>query len=298
MKIPRSHARAAALVAVLALSLLAGAAAAQALPGSPSAVRESVTEGCAVCGLTCFKPWSIPDRWDDSGRPGFPEWAGNGRWDSERFDDWNGNQLYDPGEPFTDQNGDGRYTSEYYHPFLTGYVASRDLGRSLVLKPGSPDEAPVPGVYYAIDFDPQGRRGQEGDQYARSIAECWYQYLGPGDGFSLRSGNLAGPTTQGVTDLIARDPSAYWDPATATIQGSLFDVSPRRAYICLHDPRIPAGPGRSRVRIVKIIAMFIEGIAPTGDLTAQFIRVQAPGYTACPPGYQRAEDAFILTTCP
>ena len=297
MKTPRSHTRAAALAAGLGLLLLAGAAAAQGLPRSPSEVRESLTEPCPCCTLSCLKPWSIPDRWDDSGRPGYPEWAGNGVWDGERFDDWNGNLYHDPGEPFTDGNGDGQYTSEFYHPLFTGYVASRDLGKSLVLKPGSPDSAPIPGVYYAVDFLPRGRHGQEGDLYERSITECWFTPVGVGDWFEMRSGNLAGPTVKGVGELIARDPGAYWDPTTETIQGSVFTVSPRRAYLCLHDPRVPAGPGRSRIRVIKIIAMFLEGIGPSGDLTAKFIRVQTPG-GACPPGYLSAGDAFVQVPCP
>jgi hypothetical protein len=297
MKTARRPARAAAPAAALACLLLAGAAASQSFPRSPTELRESVTDPCPCCTLSCFKPWSIPDRWDDYGRPGYPEWAGNGAWDSERFDDYDRNLLYDPGEPFTDGNGDGQYTSEYYHPLLTGYIASKDLGELLVLKPGSPDAAPVPGVYYAVDFLPRGRHGPEGDLYERAIAECWYSPVGPGDWFELRSGNLAGPTAKGVGDLIARDPGAYWDPVTYSIQGSAYTVSPRRAFLCLHDPRVSGGSGRSSVRIIKIVAMFIEGIGPTGDLTARFMRVQVPG-GACPAGYQSAEEAFILTPCP
>jgi len=125
------------------------------------AAAQSFPPGCSeVCSATCVKPWSLPDRWDDSGRPGWPAWTSNGRWDCEAFTDLDGDRLWDPGEPFQDGRDtqgatgpqDGAYTAELYDPSLTGYTAGADAGRLMTLKtpvttgPGYyPLALPIPG---------------------------------------------------------------------------------------------------------------------------------------------------------
>jgi hypothetical protein len=72
----------------------------------------------ATCGVQCIKPWSIPDRWDDStpiaGHNGAVKspggnWQNNGKYDMEPFTDLNDNLAWDVGEPFTDTDGDGTW---------------------------------------------------------------------------------------------------------------------------------------------------------------------------------------------
>src|SRR4051812_2321426 len=77
-----------------------------------------------LCSVDCVKPISIPDRWDDNSVPGATGWANNGVWDSEKFTDANGNEIYDLGEPFVDGSSawwrggagplDGKYSAENY----------------------------------------------------------------------------------------------------------------------------------------------------------------------------------------
>ncbi len=51
---------------------------------------------------------------------------------------------------------------------------------------------------------------------------------------------MSGPTIQGIDDLIAKDPSAYWDPNCECVKGSAFPTSPRVFPIPLYDPYVYA----------------------------------------------------------
>lgn len=58
----------------------------------------------ALCAVSCLKPWSIPDRWDDTTPiPGYDvgrnAWVNNEQWDREEFIDQNENGRWDAGEP-------------------------------------------------------------------------------------------------------------------------------------------------------------------------------------------------------
>jgi hypothetical protein len=264
------------------------------LPLSPAAAQGPlVPDGCyEVCATTCLKPFSIPDRWDDTGRPGWPRWSGNLHWDSEKFTDQNGNGLYDEGEPFQDgvdgsQGGgpqDGLYTSESYHPLLTGYIASKDLGELMRFKVANPHEASAPGQLYPNDLCFEGQC-TGGAVYRWNIANCNPTLCGPGDWVDTENGNMIGPTMQGLEELIAQDPGAQWDADCECITGSAFGAgkSPRIGLVPLHDPRIPLDSGRMQIQIVKIVAVFFEEVQGR-DAMIRFIRAQAPGGARCAPG--------------
>lgn len=277
----------------------------QTTPSRGNVAAVAVARAYEVGKVQCLKPWSIPDRWDDSGRPGWPQWANNDYWDSEKFDDTNENGLWDPGETFYDGvddggklNGgkDGQYTSEFYHPFLTGYIASRDLGELMRFKVASPGDASQPGQFYPIDLCIPGGGCTGADVYRQNIEECNPTFYGPGDEVATENGNMIGPTKQGLQELIDQDPNAYWDDGCQCVKGSEYSgsTSPRIAFIPLHDPRIPLESGKMDLRIVKIIAVFFEDVNPSGDVWARFIKVQAPGQPL-PPGQQGAGYVFNLS---
>jgi len=65
-----------------------------------------IPPGCSeLCAVSCIKPISIPDRWDDvtaipdMRRAGPAKLANNFSYDQENFTDLNSNQLWDPGNP-------------------------------------------------------------------------------------------------------------------------------------------------------------------------------------------------------
>lgn len=263
--------------------------------GNSDTVTKVAVAACgATCGVTCVKPWTIPDRWDDvtpirGYMTGNKKWQNNKAWDSEPLtNDINGNGIYDRGDGYTDGNGNGQYDAENYNDVLTGYIPDPypgnylsplgDLGLELTLKADN-DSKPTPGQYHAIDLPPlnRGTPITGADEYRRNIMDCNVASVWPGDHLQLEPGNMTGPTAQGMRELIAKDPDAYWDPITQSVQDSDFEVSPRIVLIPVHDPRIPIESGRNYVQVVKIVAFFMERMTGNDEVKGRFLKVRNPG---------------------
>jgi hypothetical protein len=138
----------------------------------------------------------------------------------------------------------------------------------------------VSGQYWSIDLPPLG--GEQapltgGDWYREWIRSCAPYEVAPGDSVQLEPGQMVGPTVQGMLDLIAKDPNAYWDPTTQTVQGSAFGLSPRVALVPFYDPAYPPKEGRNNVKITKIGAYFIDSVGPGSQVNAYFLKVAAQG---------------------
>ena len=199
-----------------------------------------------VCESECMKPWAIPDRWNDV----------------------NGNNQMDAGEP--------------YDPITTGYQAPGDVGNTIVLKVGNPQQAIASGQFFPIDLPPLDCNCgvspiPGGSEYRWNIANCNPYTVGPGDRLQTEPGNMVGPTKQGVQALIDQDPSAYWDTSEQTIKGSAFGKSPRIILVPFFDPTSPPTSGRNWVRVTKIGAFFLEGVQGNGDVTGRFIMATVDG---------------------
>lgn len=215
------------------------------VPGSKTADMTAVAAAQAfdVCGSKCIKPWVIPDRWADADSDG----------------------VADPGE---------------YDPDATGYQAPQDVGVQIVLKVGNPHQTIAPGIFYPVDFPPLDKYGIKpytgGDKYREWIADCSPWMIEPGDNLQLEPGNMVGPTRQGMDDLIAQDPGAYWDPSTKTIANSTVAQSPRIGLVPFFDPTLPPTSGRNYVTVVKLGAFFIESMDGQ-NVTGRFIQITTPG---------------------
>lgn len=266
--------------------------------GNSSVVHGLAEAACgATCGVQCVKPWSIPDRWDDvtpiagytGGNKKLGNWQNDKKWNSEVFTDLNGNNLWDPGEPYIDGNSNGKYDAEAYNSLLTGYIPdpypgnylspNGDLGLELTLKAANPNQ-PAPGEYYAIDLPPvnRGTPITGGNEYKNNIANCNPAVVWPGDWLQKEPGNMVGPTNQGMRDLIAQDPNAYWDDITQSVKDSVFPISPRIVLIPIHDPRIPIVSGRPNdLQVVKVAAFFMERMEGNAEVRGRFLKVRQPG---------------------
>ena len=100
-----------------------------------------------------------------------------------------------------------------------------------------------------------------------------------GDTLRILTGNKVGPTRQGLADLIALDPGAYWDSVNRRVAGSAFDVSPRCVRVPCFDPRIGVFNG-NELQIIKIIVVFVSG-GSGGDVYAYFVKMLDPGGVPC-----------------
>jgi Flp pilus assembly protein TadG len=183
---------------------------------------------------TCFKPFIVPDLWHDA----------------------NGNARYDAGEQYD------RKITGYGTDFRSdGYV--RDFGRPITLYPGKAGESLVPSWYFLMRMP--GNEG--GDDIRKTIASttCNSTVFSVGEERTVdqESGLKKGPVKQGVDDLIAHDPNAYWDATTRTVKGSKFGdeawrASPRVINIALFDPRQPVEPGTRPINITNFATVFLE----------------------------------------
>src|SRR4030095_9622851 len=94
----------------------------------------------------------------------------------------------------------------------TGYTTARDAGTKLTLRAGTGDNI-NPSFYYSWKMpDDVG-----GDFYRENIAHCNQSRMvyDPAHPTIMiqEPGAKAGPTLQGIQDLIDQDPGARWEPA-------------------------------------------------------------------------------------
>lgn len=202
----------------------------------------AVAEASPANAETCVKPFMIPDKWRESQTP-----------------------PWDPTDTFDmfDKKGNLLPNADVYNPIgsadYTGYTA-RDTGLELVLRAGTGDNI-EPTMYYSWSMP----SAIGGDYYRDNISGC-NQTIIPlaGDYYMTQEpGDMTGPTDQGIDDLIARDPDAYWDTSCNCVKGSAFGgVSPRVTPIPLYDPVYYAeGKKNGRnasFKLANIMGFFIE----------------------------------------
>lgn len=208
----------------------------------------------------CVKPFTVPTKytWDDEAEPAGSPYRSNGQLDTES-------------------------AAELASVQVTGYTDA-DIGTVILLKPGDPNDAIVPGQYNLIDLPPvnKGTPVTGASMVSENIVSCSgsnsYATVAPGDELQLEPGNSKGPVTKGVGDVISLDPYAYWDTATNSIQGSFHPDpmdSPRVAIVPFYDPRQPPVSGRNSVFTGQLAAVFLEDVSGDGTVTARFIHATA-----------------------
>lgn len=204
---------------------------------------------------TCVKPWAIGDAWDDA--------DGDLRYDPGEFyqadvTGW-GTDYRDTGQPGQGQMDDG-----------FGIAYDDDRGRRVLIAEGDPDETVVSGWYFPWDI-PQppggvcsgGPGGQGGSCYEWAIANCHPQVIELGAVYQVENGRMVGPMNKGISDLLALDPNAQWDPGTNTVVNSQYDPwegTPRKVVVPFYDPTLfPLGPGKQDIVFNNFGEIFIEG---------------------------------------
>jgi hypothetical protein len=189
----------------------------------------------------CLRPWALPDLFTDTN--------GNGEFDF-------GVDIYDAGTVGPPMD------------FGTGYstdpAPEGDYGMRVRLKQGPHAGRMAPGWFMALDY------GSGANTYRDAISGCVGVEYGVGDVVPTETGNMQGPTQQGVGTLIDQDPDAEWDqnagPNGAIINSCVEDgadglcpgmsVSPRVVPVPVFDPAWYAQHGE--VKISKILGFFVE----------------------------------------
>jgi hypothetical protein len=170
----------------------------------------ATAEAAPANAMSCVKPFTIPDRWEEHGNPG-----------------------WDPGDTFDRydaHSGEVIENADVYHGSGSGYDSTEDRGLYLTIRAGTGDQIES-SMYYSWMMP----GGSGGDWYRGNIAQCnnWVSHIN--DQIIQEPGNMVGPTEQGVDDLLAMDPNAYWDSSTRRVVSTMHP-SPRVIAIPLFDP--------------------------------------------------------------
>ncbi len=199
--------------------------------------------------MTCVKPFTIPDKWNERQTP-----------------PWDGNDTYDA----FDNKGRPLANPDIYipatQPGYTGYNQESMRGQKLVLRAATGDNITV-SFYYSLAMGKPVITG--GDEYRWNIDNCNKTIYYWGDPLTQEPGAKEGPTIQGAEGLIAKDPGAYWDTATNKVKGSAYGAqSPRVFPIPLYDP-IVYDSGKRNGRTADLvtanwIGFFLEYIEGNG----------------------------------
>jgi hypothetical protein len=100
------------------------------------------------------------------------------------------------------------------------------------------------------------------DAYRWNIANCNTTIMGFDDLLLMEPGNMVGPTIDGIDELIAKDPGAYWD-TTSNKPVTTMSPSPRVVAIPLYDPvYYDTGKKNGRyadLKVVNYLGFFITG---------------------------------------
>jgi len=220
--------------------------------------------------MDCVLPFTIPDKWqehvDSNGNYDGPTWNPNDTFDIAASQ---GNQA-NVGTPFTNPDIYVPPGPPGSTPTPTGFdpAVAGTIGTKITLKPGS-GGAPTPSFYQAWDIG--GVTGASA--YSTNISSCNTNMTEVGNFMLPETGNMVGPTNQGVDALIALDPSAMWDTSCNCVTGGdpKYATSPRIRAIPLYDPAVYAADQHSgksvpSLQIVGYLGFFIDSVK-AGEVT-------------------------------
>ena len=193
----------------------------------------AAAEASPAGSVKCVKPFAVPDLWDDRNNDG----------------------KYEPGIDVYQPHGDD--FGPCVSPDGTGYGSclrgsDRDYGRQIEIKvtnPNDPNQI-VSGYFFPVRLEWDASSGgdcatgggsQQGARtYMNNICSCNARSIRIGDTLRVETGNMVGPTFDGIDKLVNQDPGASWDESSRRVVGSkLGDQwldSPRVAKIALFAP--------------------------------------------------------------
>lgn len=245
----------------------------------------------------CLKPFAIPDRWDEIQAPPWDPTDTFSRYFTNGAN--KGNLVTNPdvyAPPSANSTGTGFTVAGYY-------------GTQLVLHPGGGGNSIAPGDWEAVDL-PDGAGGYTSgaSAYTTALANCTGHAVGIGDYLPIETGNMKGPTVQGINALIALDPSASWSGSGTSgsianscapgvcADGNYHTLSPRVAAIAVYNPdefqNSVAGNNPqfnsycpiagSCVQVTNILGFFVSSVDNAGNVTGYLYNypgVLKPGST-------------------
>ncbi len=207
-------------------------------------VATATAEASPANAATCVRPFTIPDRWIENVTP---PWTVNSTFDRYYQNGSNRGQVMTPTADVYPEPGDPNYV---------GYNIAQDIGLLLTIRAGTGNNI-NPTMYFSWAMP----SNTGADDYRNNISGCNTTAVQYGQIITQEPGNMVGPTNQGIDDLIAQDPNAYWDTSCNCVRGSAFNYSPRIFPIPLYDPDYYQGGitnGRNAtLRVANIMGFFV-----------------------------------------
>jgi hypothetical protein len=203
----------------------------------------------------CF-PFMIPDKWRELTAPPFNSV-------DSTFDLFNKKVPL----PNPDQYVDATHLDGY-----TGYDQNIDTGTVIVLKRGSGTNV-SPSQYNPFRIP---GNGEGADRYREAILNGPCGNMKFGDRIEPETGDMVGPTKQGVDDLITKYPDARWDTSCQCARGNPEHIQMREGVIPLYDPdfyeRGKQTGNPADFRAAGFLGVFLEGM-DGNDVRARVVPV-------------------------
>jgi len=172
---------------------------------------------------------------------------------------------------------------------LTTFAKSQ-VGTQFAVKPQDPKNALGPGQFFAVQLP--GDTG--GNDYRNEIGICTSTVVGCQQSYSVKTGNMTGPTKQGVSDLIGNPPRDTFiavgryrhadgtvsDTSTALVVAPIWDTCSMTGF-CPSNT-FPSGTNAS-VKVAGFALIFLEGVQGN-NVIARFIGASGCGNGGLPPG--------------
>jgi len=282
----------------------------------------------------CMRPFGLPDKWDEwdpatngaeyETQTGFPDPSGlTTNWDPDYWVPQPSNgQLSAYSARFTgaDYEAD-TYTAPSPTSAGTSYRVYAPNSRTFCCDYGKQMKMTIgyQGNTNGAFFQPLRVLCNGGNCYRNAIGGCDGETRVIGGNVDTENGSMNGPTSSGVSDLVAKDPAAQWYPAGTGFGNGLqcpsyagcvyssasgaINTSPRIVPVPVMniDTFMQNPTGQSSITIQNLMGLFIEGTQGSGANLVVVARiVPAPGFLAgCPAGVATCTvtgPAAFLTT--
>jgi hypothetical protein len=160
---------------------------------------------------------------------------------------------------------------------VTAFALSK-VGQQYGVRPSNPQQALAPSQFYSLDF------GAGANTYRCTLGQCLSecdvntQVVRCGQSYPLKTGNMVGPTHQGVDDLTGPTPDMWVAVGQYRHEdGNVYDTSSQLVVAPVWNnctQAISPGYNGQQVQIIGFVDLFIDGMAGQ-NVQAHFVKPTA-----------------------
>jgi hypothetical protein len=155
---------------------------------------------------------------------------------------------------------------------LSPWMLSQGFGQLIDARPISPTQSLAPSQFFSLDF------GSGAATYTCAIQECLNSCSIPsavscGSSWALETGNMVGPTTQGIDNLIGNPPDTYISVGEYQTANGISNTSQSLIAVPVWDnctQVIDPGTAGQTPTVIGFLELFVGGMSGN-DLKARLI---------------------------